>query len=212
MLEPVDLGLPSGLLWSAVDLDYTKPGNVAETPFTNMKSFFSWGNIDGHNPILDRARFAYNWTAEVYGSTPGASLVTDIPASMDAARALLGSPWRTPDSVAFQELFNSCDFVMEDGTTVIPDTTADKRVTVNGIRGIYLKSRYNGRLLFFACSGYGANMTWQYVGPRCYYWSSSFNFGGYAFCLRVAANVEFPASFDRWHGLPIRPIYDPSLL
>lgn len=212
MLEPVDMGLPSGLLWSAVDMDFTKPGCVAETPFTYMKSFYSWGNIEGHNPLPDRERFAYNWALEAYESTPGASLQTDLPASMDAARALLGSPWRTPSAGELQELINSCDFVMEDGTTVIPDSTTDKRVTVNGIRGIYLKSRYNGRLLFFACAGYGSSRSQTYIRTRIYYWTATNVSESLSNCLRVAASVESQASFDRWHGLPIRPVYDPSLL
>lgn len=223
MLEPVDMGLPSGLLWSSVDLDYTKPGNVAETPFTYMKSFFSWGNIEGHNPYPDRNRFAYNWgginnqapwyDGQVYGSTPGGSLAGDIPMSMDAARLLLGSPWRMPASSDFMELLSNCDFVQADGSTIIDSGTSDKRVTVNGVVGIYLKSKINGALLFFACSGVGVGTNWYYRGASGNYLSTTFVSLRSGYSLSYSSDSVVPNSItNRYYGLPIRPVYDPSLL
>lgn len=223
MLEPVDMGLPSGLLWSSVDLDYTKPGNVAETPFTYMKSFFSWGNIDGHNPFPDRNRFAYNWgginsqapwyNGQVYGSTPGASLEGNIPLSMDAAQGLLGSPWRMPVSSDFKELIDNCDFVQADGTTVIDASQSNKRVTVNGVSGIYLKSKINGALLFFACSGFGNGTNWNGRISLGLYWSASFNSDRNANYLYFDSSGVLPQyNGNRFYGLAIRPVYDPSLL
>lgn len=217
------MGLPSGLLWSPVDLDYTKPGNVAETPYTYMKSFFSWGNVDGHNPFPDRNRFAYDWggvnsqapwyDGQVYGSTPGASLEGNIPLSMDAAQGLLGSPWRMPTTADFRELVNNCDFVQADGTTVIDAGRADKRVTVHGIVGIYLKSKYNGSLLFFACSGYGIGTSWSNRGSYGYYWSGSLYSARYAYSLNFYNGGVIPQNYyNRCNGFPIRPVYDPSLL
>ena len=223
MLEPVDMGLPSGLLWSSVDLDYTKPGNVAETPFTYMKSFFSWGNVDGHNPFPDRNRFAYNWggvnsqapwyDGQVYGSTQGESLEGDIPLSMDAAQVLLGSPWRMPASAEFKELFDNCDFVQADGTTVIDAGTTDKRVTVNGVVGIYLKSKNNGNLLFLACSGYGLGSTWNFRGSYGNYWSASFYSAARArYLYFFSGGVNPQSNNNRCNGFAVRPVYDPSLL
>lgn len=223
MLEPVDMGLPSGLLWSSVDLDYTKPGNVAETPFTYMKSFFSWGNVDGHNPFPDRNRFAYNWgginnqapwyDGQVYGSTPGASLENDIPLSMDAAQVLLGSPWRMPASAEFKELFDNCDFVQADGITIIAAGQTDKRVTISGVLGIYLKSRINGNLLFFACSGRGTGSSWNNRGSYGYYWSNSFDSVRDArYLLFYSGGVNPQGNLNRFYGFIIRPVYDPSLL
>lgn len=223
MLVPVDMGLPSGLLWSSVDLDISKPGNVAETPFTYMKSFFSWGNVEGHNPSPDRNRFAYNWggingqapwyEGQVYGSTPGVTIEGDIPLSMDAARSLLGAPWRMPSTDDFGELFANCDFVMADGVTVIPSGTTDKRVTVDGIVGIYLRSRINGALLFFACSGYGIGSSWNNRGTDGVYWSVSIDSVRNALALFFLLSGVYPQrSNARYTGFPIRPVYDPSLV
>lgn len=217
------MGLPSGLLWSSVDLDYTMPGNVAETPFTYMKSFFSWGNVIGHNPFPSRSRFAYDWggvnaqapwyDGQVYGSTPGVSLESDIPLSMDAAYGLLRSPWRMPAASEFQELVDNCDFVEADGTTLIPSSTRNKIISVNGVNGVYLKSRVNGQLLFFSCSGFGEVTTWSRRGQYGYYWSSSFVSDENAdFFIFRAGGVDARFSGARNIGCPIRPVYDPSLL
>ena len=143
----------------------TSPSRAAlrETPFIYEKSFFSWGNIDGHNPSSASA-FAYDWggvngaepwyDGQVYGSTPGNTLTGNIAVGedFDAARANLGAPWRMPTSDEFAELFANIKYINADGTEV--DTTkTDKRVNVNGVMGLYLESKLNGARLFFSCSG-----------------------------------------------------------
>lgn len=216
------MGLPSGLLWSAVDLDYTLPGNVAASPFTYAKSFVSWGNIDPHNPTRKNSFTPWDWgginaqepwyDGQVYGDTPGASLESNIPLSMDVCNVLLGSSWRMPSASEFGELITNCDFVMADGSTVIPDETADKRVTVNGVIGIYLKSKINGQLIFFACSGNGFGTSWYYRGSYGLYWSASYNSDRYAYNLYFNnGSVNPRGNGNRYFGLPVRPIFDPSL-
>ena len=64
------MGLPSGVKWASRDIDLTKPGGFCETPFTYEKSFFSWGNIDGHNPSSVSA-FDYDFSLmAVHRATP----------------------------------------------------------------------------------------------------------------------------------------------
>lgn len=216
------MGLPSGLLWSAVDLDIMLPGNVAETPFTYQKSFVSWGNIDPHNPTRTNSFTPWDWGSvnanepwydgQVYGDTPGASLESDIPLSMDVCNVLLGGSWRMPSSVEFSELISNCDFVMADGNTVIPDGTTDKRVAVNGVLGIYLRSKINGGLLFFACSGSGNGSNWDGRGSSGVYWCSSVHSDRYAYYLYFySGGVNPQYYYYRYRGLPVRPVYDPSL-
>ena len=179
----VDMGLPSGVKWAARDIDLTKPGGFCDTPFVYEKSFFSWGNIDGHNPISNSA-FDYNWggvngtepyyEGQPYGSTPGNTLTGNIAVGedFDAARANLGSPWRTPANAEFNELFANIIYIDANGDEV--DTTqADKRVTVNGVLGLYIQSKLNGARLFFSCSGYGRGRSWDGRGSSGYYWSST---------------------------------------
>lgn len=167
----IDMGLPSGTKWAAANLDITTESKLAESPFQYKCSFFSWGNIEGHNPI-DETTFEYNfgnanpaapwYEGQPYGSTPGSTLTENIPISdeFDAARALLGDPWRTPSNIEFNELFANSIFIDADGVEV-PAQNVDKRVTVNGIIGLYLQSKTNGNRLFLPCSGYATGTRWN---------------------------------------------------
>ena len=213
----VDMGLPSGVKWAARDIDLTKPGGFCETPFIYEKSFFSWGNIDGHNPSSVSA-FAYNWggvnqaepwyDGQPYGSTPGNTLTGNIAVGedFDAARANLGAPWRMPTSAEFAELFANIRYINADGTEV--DTTkTDKRVNVNGVMGLYLESRINGARLFFSCSGYGNGRSWSNRGSSGRYWSSSWNSARYARSLSFGSGGVYPqVDNNRCHGFALRPV------
>jgi len=178
----VDMGLPSGRLWAIANIDVTKQSGFAEvdgkpSPFIYECTFFSWGNTEGHNPTSTSA-FDYNWGENndgPYAQTPGAQLTANAGLSFDAARAILGAPWRDPSTEDFGELFANIDYVQADGETVIDASQANKLVTVNSITGIYLKSKINGKLLFFPCSGYGYGQSWRSRGSNGYYWSRSLN-------------------------------------
>ena len=213
----VDMGLPSGVKWASRDIDLTKPGGFCETPFIYEKSFFSWGNIDGHNPSSVSA-FDYNWgganqaepwyEGQPYGSTPGNTLTGNIAVGedFDAARANLGAPWRMPTSAEFNELFANIKYIKADGTEV--DTTkADKRVTVNGVMGLYIESRINGARLFFSCSGNGSGRTWNSRGSNGLYWSSTWSSARYARFLYFGSGGVYPQSdSDRYYGFALRPV------
>lgn len=214
----VDMGLTSGTKWAARDLDLTKPGGFCDTPFTYDKSFFSWGNIDGHNPKNNSFANVYNWGSvnaqepwydgQPYGSTKGNTLAGNIPVGeeFDAARANLGSPWRMPANTEFQELFDNCIFIDATGTE-IPSETTDKRVTVNGIVGLYLQSKTNGNRLFFAASGYGNGSSWSGRGSLGYYWSASFISARYARNLVFISGGVYPQDSDyRYSGFAVRPV------
>ena len=214
----VDMGLSSGVKWASRDIDLTKPGGFCETPFTYMKSFFSWGNIDGHNPISNSA-FSYDWGGvneqepyyenQPYGNTKGNTLTGNIAVDeeFDAVRANLGAPWRMPTNAEFGELFANIRYINADGTEV--DTTkTDKRVNVNGVMGLYLESRINGARLFFSCSGYGGSRSWVSRGSYGYYWSSTW------YSARNARSLNFfysggvyPQNNNfRYYGFALRPV------
>ena len=110
--EKIDLGLPSGTLWCSHNVGATSP----ELP----GYFFSWANIEGHNlnkPASPEYSFTgqYNtsthqWTGGTYPSTPGSALRDAFSSgnpTYDAARAILGSNYRTPTNAEFNELFRN---------------------------------------------------------------------------------------------------------
>lgn len=214
----MDLGLPSGLKWAKNDIDVSQDSNFALTPFQYEKTFFSWGNVVGHNPISN-SEFDYDWgnvnseepyyDGQPYGETPGASINANLTTSQDAARVTLGKPWRMPTADEFEELLDNCDFVEADGTTVIDAGTTDKRVTVNGFTGIYLKSRLNGNLLFFACSGGGGPSTSRKSrGGYGGYWSATFVSAKSANYLAFSGSFVAPRNAgNRFNGFPVRPVF-----
>ena len=214
----VDMGLTSGVKWAARDLDLTKPGGFCDTPFIYDKSFFSWGNIDGHNPVGNSFAGVYNWggindaepwyDGQVYGDTKGNTLAGDIPVGeeFDAARANLGEPWRMPTTTEFAELFAGSIYIDADGNEVDTDK-ADKRVTVNGIVGLYLQSKTNGNRLFFAASSVGAGSSWNGRGALGDYWSASFVSSRDARCLVFYSGGVYPqGNGNRYYGFAVRPV------
>lgn len=205
----VDMGLPSGLKWARRNIDVTQPDGFAASEFQYECSFFSWGNVQGHNPS-GTSSFSYNWGTSndgPYASTPGAALSASFSLSNDAAHINLGGPWRMPTTSEFAELFNNIDYVQADGTTVIPTSTTNKLVTVNGVTGIYLRSKINGNLLFFPCSGLGYGQSWYYRGSDGYFWSLSLNSAALGRDLRFnSGGVNPQTAYDRFCGFAVRPV------
>lgn len=217
----VDMGLPSGTLWANRNIDITQRDGFAQSPYQYECSFFSWGNVEGHNPSSINSFSPYNWGSindsapyyedQVYGSTPGSSLTGAIPQNknFDAAKANVGTLWRLPLIANFRELLDNCDYIDENGDVV---EGSNKIVTVNGILGIYLRSRANGNMLFFACCGYGDARNWSHRESGGYYWSASYS------SVRAGRNLTCSTSgvelqtFMRFHGLPVRPVCSPATL
>lgn len=213
----VDMGLPSGTKWAKTDIDVSQPDGFALSEFQYEKSFFSWGNIVGHNPIDEHA-FDYNfgsinaqepwYEGQPYGDTPGSTLTGDIPVGIefDAARAILGAPWRTPATAEFDELIANCIFIDANGTE-IPAETTSKIIAMSGVLGIYLQSKVNGNRLFFSASGDGDGVSWDRRGANGYYWSSSFYSPRDARGLYFGNGGVIPRGIsNRADGFPIRAV------
>lgn len=215
----VDMGLPSGLLWASCNIDSSKPAGMAETEFTYNCSFFSWGNTVPHNPISE-SEFDYDWGSineqapwyegQSYGSTSGAALDSDITPANDAARVICGESWRMPTAAEFEELFDNVDYLKADGT-VMPADETNKRISLNGIFGVWIQSKINGNRLFFACTGIGDGTSWFRRSVGGNYWSSTFYSERYAKCLQVYSSMIEPRSnYNRYMGFAVRPVRERS--
>ena len=97
----------------------------------------------------------------------------------------------------------------QDNRTVMNrDTTkTDKRVDVNGVKGLYLESTINGARLFFSCSGNGNGRSWNNRASNGNYWSSTWN------SARNARNLNFNSggvnpqnNNNRYNGRALRPV------
>lgn len=213
------MGLPSGVLWAPCNIDVSRPNGFAKSPFQYDCSFFSWGNVDGHNPTGPSSFTPWNWgginaqdpwyDGQIYGSTPGSTLTGNIPVNeeFDAALANIGVPWRMPTADEFTELFNNVIYINDDGSEV-DETKVDKRVTVNGVVGIYLQSKINGNRLFFSCSGNGTGTTRANRGTNGNYWSSAWGSNRGAKYLGFFSGGVNPRYSDgyRYYGFPVRPV------
>lgn len=206
----VDMGLPSGLLWAKKNLDASQNDGFAASEYQYECSFFSFGNTDPHNPISQSA-FDYNFGSAndgPYASTPGAAI--EYPAgagpSFDAARMNCGAPWRLPTTEEIKELFDNSNFVDENGNVISAETT-NKLITMNSIVGIRLKSKINGKYLFFPCSGYGYGTSWYSRGALGYYWSSSLYSAAHGRLLHFYSGGVYPQYYDRrFVGFAVRPV------
>ena len=204
----VDMGLPSGLMWAKRNIDVTQPNGFAASEFQFECSFFSWGNVECHNPISDSA-FDYDFGSSnegPYASTPGAALTGDASLSYDAARINCGAPWRLPTTSEFEELFNNIDYIDANGDVIDPSQT-NKLVTVNGIVGLFLKSKVNGNRLFFPCSGYGFGTSWNFHVSHGNYWSSSLFSATNGRFLDFNSGGVYPQNYNyRFHGFAGRAV------
>ena len=146
------------------------------------------------------------------GAALAASFAAD--SGYDAVRENLGAPYRMPTNDNHGELFNSAniDYITEDGeivtaATSVAKTAADKRVNVNGIVGLYIRSKANGKRLFFPCSGYGYGTSRNYRGSYGYYWSSTWSSTRYARSLNVySGGVNPQNNSNRYGGFAVRAV------
>ena len=210
----VDMGLPSGLLWALKNIDATQADGFAASEYQYECSFFSFGNVEPHNPTSNSSFAPYSFGSsndeEPYKSSAGAKIGYPGSAgpSHDAARTVLGGPWREPATEDFAELFNSSytKFIDADGNDIASDVT-DKRVTVNSIVGIRLKSKVNGNIIFFPCSGLGYGSSWRSRGSNGYYWSRSLSSAVHGRYLSFHSGGVGPQNgYSRFYGFPVRPV------
>lgn len=173
------MGLPSGVQWANCNVG-------AESP-VDLGLYFSWGNIEGH--MIGEG---YDFSQDVYDSTPGADIVADLSLEQDAARAILGEPWRMPSANDFQELFDNC-------------TTA--WTTMNGVEGCLFTSNINGAKLFLPAAGNYSGTSLFNRGTLGYYWSSTYVSATNADSLRFDSLTVSPQnSSNRRVGFSIRAV------
>lgn len=209
------MGLPSGIMWAPCNVDARNANGFAESAYVTYASYVSWGNVETHEPDAN-GRLTYDFGSAnggPYASTPGAGIV--YPATMaienDVAHAICGGSWRMPSSVEFAELLENSVFIDEFGNE-ISEEQPDKRINMNGVTGIRLKSTINSGIIFLVCGGHADDMRVASANFGCYCWSSELDNNNYAKALVVTNSIENPAySYARFHGLQIRPVWDNSL-
>ena len=151
----VDLGLPSGTLWSTVNVG-------AQTPFQRGQ-YFSWGNIEGYVASYNEGNYSgeivgYSFIQDNYVLTNGYQLSGSIPVENDAAVDIMGEKWSIPTDVQFQELIDNCTITW---------------VEKNGVPGKLFTSNINGKTLFIINNGYGNATTLDSPMYQSAYWTNA---------------------------------------
>lgn len=151
----VDLGLPSGTLWSTVNVG-------AQTPFQRGQ-YFSWGNIEGYVASYNEGDYSgeivgYSFIQDNYVLTNGYQLSGSIPVENDAAVDIMGGKWSIPTDVQFQELIDNCTITW---------------VIKNGVPGKLFTSNINEKTLFIINNGYGNATTLDSPMYQSAYWTNA---------------------------------------
>ena len=180
--EAVDLGLPSGILWSSMNVGATSPSGIGGR--------YAWGEIE--------TKPYYYWSNYKWCSGSSSSLTkyingkTTLEPDDDVAHVLWGEDWRIPTPDELSELASTCSWTAE---------------SLDGVSG-YRVTGPNGNSIFIPVNGqsddYG--LTWDsYV----YLWANeaSNSSDQYAYRLSYKSQGSVIAGNHKHDGLCIRPVY-----
>lgn len=139
--EYVDLGLPSGTLWATMNLGAKQAQEVGGFYcWGHQQSTASWYRSDYKyfGPGQDTTILKYN-TLPRYGKVDA---LVKLEECDDAATVAWGNEWCTPTIEQCIELMYQCNW--EAGI-------------LNGVRGVYVRSKTNSNWIFFPAGGYGGD-------------------------------------------------------
>ena len=159
----VDLGLPSGTLWTTCNIGATKPeeyGDYFAWGETSTKDTYDWttykyskGDEDELTKYCDDSDYGYN-----YGYNGFTDSLNTLEPSDDAATVNWGSGWQTPSDEQWEELLAN---------------TTNKWTMQNGVKGLLFTSKKNSETLFLPAAGCRWDDEFDDVGSYGSYWSSS---------------------------------------
>lgn len=194
--ECVDLGLPSHTLWAATNVGASSPDGFGD--------YYAWGEVETQSS----GRYwwdSYKWGnasssnsgLTKYNSTDG---LTRLLPEDDAATVNWKNSWRIPTKTEFDELIN---------TTY----TTSEWTTLNGISGMRITSKVNGKSIFLPAAGLK-----DYGDPNrdpgaCNYASSDLLSGELSTPYNYKYNSNRQSSnYGRCAGRPVRAVIAPMAL
>ena len=195
----VDLGLPSGTLWSPTNLGAFKPEQSGY--------YYQWGDTIGWTKKQVGTDKIFNWANykwsingsntnfSKYNSTDGKT-VLDL--EDDAVHITLGGNWKMPTVDDWRELYNN---------------TSRQWIQINGVNG-YKLTASNGNYIFLPAAGRGNGSSLNNEGSSGYVWSSSLYSVGSpsAFgCLFNSGGFSPDNSNSRCYGFSVRGIYKQTI-
>ncbi len=178
----VDLDLPSGTLWATCNVGAEKPEDYGY--------YYAWGETSTKNSYYSSNYKWYNGSDDSF-TKYGKDDVLYL--SDDAAYVNWGSNWRMPNDYDFRELINT-------------HNTTTEKVTQNGVIGLKITSKSNGKSIFLPLAGYINGSTLNAAGTNAYYWSSE-TYDEESVCyLHIQGGDVTVSSCSRYMGQSIRPV------
>ena len=191
-MEPpkaVDLGLPSGKLWS--------DRNIGAMSETEAGLYFAWGETEGYkdanarNAALGRSD---GFSSDAYNAGDADSISANLTSDNDAAVKNYGGNWRMPTKAECEELYNN---------------TNHEWTTINGVTGRKFTNKTDSsKYIFIPAVGIYDGTTLYGSGPYGYYWSSTFYSSSYAYLLRFNSSGVYTDDYYRYYGFSVRAIQD----
>ena len=189
----VELGLPSGTLWSTCNVGADKPSDYG--------LYFQWGDTQGYTArqVGKTKQFIcddYKWNPSGDGETLTKYANTGVSLELedDAANANMGGDWHIPTPSQIQELL--------DNTTSTWSTLDD----VNG--RLFTSKKDSSKSIFIPAAGDALGSSVYINGRYGNIWSSMLstygvNYGQY---LYFNSDAIYPFSLFRFSGLPVRGV------
>ena len=190
--EFVDLGLPSGTLWATCNVGADSPEEYGD--------YFAWGETESKSDYSwSTYRYCRNGAGTVGSMTKynvSVDHLEELLPEDDAATANWGSRWQMPSTVQIAELYDS-------------KNTTYTMTTQNGVSGLLVTSKKNGKELFLPASGYYDGTNLKEAGERGYYWSryvhDSWANNSYALDFQFVYGMR-----SRSYGQCVRPVCTPQ--
>ena len=190
----IDLGLPSGTLWSTANLgaaNYQQDGDYyawGETSgYLTGKNSFSWANYKYCKGAPNQlTKYVTNREYSYYGSTDDKCVLEDAD---DPAHLSLGYMYRIPSSAEWKELMDECSW-----------STIENGMLVKG---------KNGNVIFLPKAGYRDGVN-KYDANDCgYYWTTDLdrNSPDDAWFTYFGFSKHEKLAYYRSLGRSIRPIF-----
>lgn len=180
----VDLGLPSGTLWSKYDL--------GSSSIDERGDYFAWGETAAVGSFIGRGDCVSCGLA--FDDLKKNGIIDSsgvLKPSFDAATEILGENWRMPTKEEFDELRSKCSW---------------RWITNSHFCG-YRVTGPNGKSLFFHAGGSRKGHSLIDLCEYGQYWSSTYYKGKKTAYSLFFNSQEFGRHSDRDNGQLIRPVY-----
>ena len=175
---PVDMGL--SVQWGSCNIGANKPEEYGE--------YYTYGGTRT-KPAYSRDNYLpYDGNMLDEMTEDGKTLAIEN----DIANVVLGGKWRIPTAEEWDELIKCCD---------------SRVVSVNGVKGIEMKSRITGQRIILPAAGYREGTDLMDNGEKGFFWTSSRSVGKKSMMGFYDKKSCALFACDPHKGLSVRPVY-----